>query len=216
MAAWNSSNFNCCIFVELAASQRWLVPAWVADNGTADPRTHDSTRYNRYLYYRTAGRGQPAGPGPAAAPAACQGLDGRSLARGLARGTIGRGERCLAGALCALVQAGLRRSAAPLPAHAAHRAGVDPAARHRLACHRHRVCHRLGELGHVWPHLSRHHRQKPQRAAAGGTGRGGAARQHAGVHPQGRRAAGPHDRSFGEAPPRSAGTNRSSTSKEIE
>src|SRR4051794_39783763 len=63
-------------------------------------------------------------PGPRAdpPPAAREGPHGRGLPRGLARAAPGGGERRVRGPLRALLQAGLRRPAASLPALAAHRA----------------------------------------------------------------------------------------------
>ena len=77
----------------------------------------------------------------------------------------GAREPRLRGALRAIVQAGLRRAAASLPADAAHRAGDGAAARHRPADHRDRLRDRLGEPGHLRPHLPRRHRREPERGA---------------------------------------------------
>ena len=102
----------------------------------------------------------------AAPPAAREGPHGRGLARGLAGAAAGARERRLRGALRAIVQGRLRRAAAPLPAHAAHRAGHGAAARHRPAHHRDRLRDRLGKPGHFRSHLPRHHRREPELRSA--------------------------------------------------
>jgi len=137
----------------------------------------------------------------AAPPAAREGPDGRRLARGVARPAAGARERRLRGPLRAIVQAGLRRPAAPVPAHAARRAGQDAAPRDRPVHHRDRLPHWLGEPGHVRAHLPRHHRREPGRDPGAREGRGARARPRARLHPQRRTPAPPHDSSFGEATP---------------
>jgi hypothetical protein len=103
------------------------------------------------------------------------------------------------GSFRAIVQAGLRRTAASLPAHAAHRAGYGAAPRHRSAHHRDCLRHGLGESGNVRAYLPRRHRREPGRDPGTGAGRSARARQRAGLFRQRRAAARPHDRSFGEA-----------------
>ena len=67
---------------------------------------------------------------------------------------------------------GLRRPAAPLPAHATHRAGDGAAPRHRPVHHRDRVQTGLGEPGHLRAHLPRRHRPDPGRHPRARQGRG--------------------------------------------
>ena len=128
---------------------------------------------------------------------------------------LARVSRRLRGPLRAIVQAGLRRPAASLPAHAAHRAGDGAAPRHRPAHHRDRLRHRLGEPGHVRAHLPRRHRREPGRDPGAREGRGARARPRARLLRQRRAPARPHDRSFGEATPGGGRYKRASNNKEI-
>ncbi len=109
-------------------------------------------------------RASESGPRAVAPPAAREGPHGRRLARGVARAAAGARERRLRGPLRAIVQGGLRRPAAPVPAHAANRAGHGAAARHRPVHHRDRVPDRLEQPGHVRAHVPRRHRREPGRA----------------------------------------------------
>ena len=69
-------------------------------------------------------RGQHYAQRPKADPAiaACEGPDGFRIARGMAGGSVGAGQRCLRGAFRALLQGRLWRAAASLPADPPDRA----------------------------------------------------------------------------------------------
>ena len=139
------------------------------------------------------------GPRAVAPPAARQGPDGRRLRGGVAGAPAREGERRLGGPLRALVQGGLRRASAPLPAHPPHRARDRAAARGPIADHRDRLPDRLEQPGHLRAHLPRRHRLEPRRAPRARAGRARRPRQRARLLPARGAAAGPHNRSFGEA-----------------
>ena len=109
-------------------------------------------------------------------------------------------------ALRALVQRGLRCSAASLSAHAPHRASHGAAPRHRPADHRHRVPDRLEQPRHLRAHLPRHYRREPERASRARASRG-APRSISvpALLRQRRPPPRPQHRSFGEAATRERG-----------
>ena len=120
-----------------------------------------------------------------------------------------------AGPLRAIVQGGLRRPAAPLPAHAANRAGHGAAARHRPVRSPRSPSRRAGQPGHVRAHVPRRHRREPGRDPGARAGRGARARQRARLLSQRRAPARPHDRSFGEAAPAGGRYKRRPENKEV-
>src|SRR5262245_26655258 len=117
----------------------------------------------------------------------------------MARPAAGAGERRLRGPLRAVVQGGLRRPAAPLPAHPPDRAGERAASGHGPLHHRDRVRDRMEQPGNLRAHLPGRHWRESRRAPGAREGRTAPARTGAGLHPPRRPPAGPHNRSFGEA-----------------